>query len=191
MLKTWQGTAEQSIYGLMTIHQKTHRSGCTIVLASLLIVAAAAETSAKALITANGDWEAYTTFENKSLVCYMGAEPQKTQGKYTKRGQTFLLITHRPSEKSKNVISLRAGYTYKKSSEVKMIIGKERFELFTNGQWAFAADAGTDNKLVKSMIRGAELIVRGVSSRGTQTTDTYSLKGFTAAYKAIGKACKI
>ena len=121
----------------------------------------------------------------------MGAEPQKTQGKYTKRGQTFLLITHRPSEKSKNVISLRAGYTYKKSSEVKMVIGKERFELFTNGQWAFAADAGTDNKLVKSMIRGAELIVRGVSSRGTKTTDTYSLKGFTAAYKAIGKACKI
>ena len=143
------------------------------------------------LITANGDWEAYTTFENKRLVCYMGAEPQKTQGKYTKRGQTFLLITHRPSEKSKNVISLRAGYTYKKSSEVKMVIGKERFELFTNGQWAFAADAGTDNKLVKSMIRGAELIVRGVSSRGTRTTDTYSLKGFTAAYKAIGKACKI
>ena len=137
------------------------------------------------------DWEAFKARENGKLVCYMGAVPTKSQGKYTKRGRTFLLITHRTAEKSKNVISLQAGYTFKKTSEVELVIGKSKFKLFTDGPWAFASNADTDNKLVESMIRGAALIVRGISSRGTQTTDTYSLKGFTAAYKAIGKACKI
>ena len=53
------------------------------------------------------------------------------------------------------------------------------------------AEEGADAKLVQSMIRGADMVVQGTSSRGTLTTDTYSLKGFTAAYKAINKACKV
>lgn len=175
----------------MKIHQNTYFFGCAVALASFFILAAETHASAKILIGTHGDWEAYTTLENGNLVCFMGAAPTKSVGKYTKRGQTFLLITHRPSEKSKNVISLQAGYTFKKTSEVEFSIGKSSFKLFTDNQWAFAADAATDNKLVKSMVRGAVLVVNGVSSRGTQTRDTYSLKGFTAAYNAIGKACKI
>jgi len=162
-------------------------------IAFLLCILAGAGSPASAEISLSkyADWEAFTERENGKLVCFMGAVPTKSRGKYTKRGQTFLLITHRPAEKSKNVISLQAGYTFKKTSEVELVIGKSKFKLFTDGPWAFASNADTDNKLVESMIRGAALIVRGISSRGTLTTDTYSLKGFTAAYKAIGKACKI
>ncbi len=159
----------------------------------LLCILAGIDTPALAEVSLSkhADWEAFKERENGKLVCYMGAVPTKSRGKYTKRGRTFLLITHRPAEKSKNVISLQAGYTFKKASQVELIIGKSIFKLFTDEQWAFASNAATDNELVESMIRGAALIVRGISSRGTQTTDTYSLKGFTAAYKAIGKACKI
>ena len=159
----------------------------------LVCVFAGLDTPAAAgtMLSKHGDWEAFTDRESGKLVCYMGSAPTKSRGKYTKRGRTFLLITHRPAEKSKNVISLQAGYTYKKMSEVELAVGETSFKLFTDQQWAFAADTATDNALVKSMIGGAVLIVRGLSSRGTQTTDTYSLKGFTAAYKAIGKACKI
>ena len=159
----------------------------------LLCILAGADSPALAEISLgkHADWEAFKERENGKLVCYMGAVPTKSQGKYTKRGRTFLLITHRPAEKSKNVISLQAGYTFEKTSEVELAIGETSFKLFTDEQWAFAADTATDSELVKSMIGGAALIVRGLSSRGTQTTDTYSLKGFTAAYKAIGKACKI
>jgi len=39
------------------------------------------------------------------------------------------------------------------------------------------------------MIRGAEMVIAGESSRGTQTTDTYSLLGFTAAHEAMNEAC--
>ncbi len=175
----------------MKTHQNTYFFGHALALASTLILSLGNHASAKTLLSTHGHWESYTTLENGKLVCYMGASPTKSRGKYTNRGRTFLLITHRPAEKSKNVVSLQAGYTFKKTSEVELIIDKASFKLFTDQQWAFAADAATDNKLAKAMIRGAELVVRGISSRGTKTTDTYSLKGFTAAYKAIGKACKI
>ena len=162
-----------------------------IVLLSCILTGFDTPALAEVSLSKHADWEAFKERENGKLVCYMGAVPTKSRGKYTKRGRTFLLITHRPAEKSKNVISLQAGYTYKKMSEVELAVGETSFKLFTDQQWAFAADTATDNALVKSMIGGAVLIVRGLSSRGTQTTDTYSLKGFTAAYKAIGKACKI
>lgn len=162
-----------------------------IVLLVCVLAGLGAPASAGTSLSKHGDWEAFTGRESGKLVCYMGAVPTKSRGKYTKRGRTFLLITHRPAEQSKNVISLQAGYTFKKTSEVELAIGETSFKLFTDEQWAFAADTATDNELVKSMIGGAALIVSGLSSRGTQTTDTYSLKGFTAALKAIGKACKI
>ena len=175
----------------MKIHRKTCRFGCASALASVFTLVAATASSAGTALGKHGDWEAFTEQESGKLICYMGAEPIKSVGKYTNRGRTFLLITHRPAEKSKNVISLQAGYRFKKTSEVKLVIGESSFKLFTDEQWAFAANSATDDDLVKSMIRGAALIVKAVSSRGTQTTDTYSLRGFTAAYKAIGKACKI
>ena len=146
---------------------------------------------AEILLGNYNDWDAFTEKENGSLVCYMGAVPKKSSGKYKKRGQTFLLITHRPRENSANVVSLRPGYTYKRGSTVEMVIGKSTFKLFTVKKWAVAENANIDKNLVQAMIQGRSLTVVGISTRGTRTTDTYSLRGFTAAYKAIGKACKI
>jgi len=137
-----------------------------------------------------GDWEAYTERENGKLICFMGSAPTKMRGKYKVRGKTFVLITHRPQDKTTNVVSVQAGYTYKKDSETEIIIGKRTTKLFVNNRHAFAYDEKADNDLVKTMIRGTSMTVRGTSSKGTLTTDTYSLKGFTAAYKAISAACK-
>lgn len=146
---------------------------------------------AESFLGKTGDWEAFTDQEAGKTVCYIGSEPIKMRGKYNKRGASYAMVTHRPAEKSRNVISIRAGYVYKPGSEVEVSIGKLRFKLFTKDGWAFAPDADADNALVKAMVRGASMTVKGVSSRGTKTTDTYSLKGFTAAYRAIGKACKV
>ncbi len=159
-----------------------------IPLAGLLLASVAA---GEEMIATHGDWEAFTTKEDGKPVCYMGSEPKKAVGKYKKRGKTFVLITHRPTEKSTNVVSVQAGYTYKVGSQVEVTIGKATFKLFTSGGHAFADDAAADNKLVKAMIRGASMTINGISARDTLTKDTYSLTGFSAAYKAIGKACKV
>ena len=138
-----------------------------------------------------GLWEAFTENVGKKQICYMVTEAVKTHGNYTKRGKTYIMVTHRPALKSTNVISVEAGYTYKEDSEIDIIIGKKTYKLFTKGSTAFAYDAKTDKALVKAMIQGAVLIVKGISLRGTQTTDTYSLKGFSASYKSISVACKV
>ncbi len=138
-----------------------------------------------------GDWDAFTEREGKNLICYMASAATKARGNYKKRGKTYIIVTHRPAEKSTNVVSVEAGYTYKKDSEVEIVIGKDTTKLFTSKTTAFAYDSKSDDALVKKMIRGAGMTVKGTSLRGTLTTDTYSLKGFTAAYKAISAACKV
>ena len=143
------------------------------------------------LIDSFGDWEAYRESVGGKAVCYIGSHPKKARGKYKSRGEVYVLVTHRPAEKSFGVVSFKAGYIYEKASEVDVSIGETTFKLFTDAGHAFAYDDKTDKALIKAMTRGARMVIRGTSSRGTLTTDTYSLKGFTAALKAISKACKV
>ncbi|PTN10878.1 invasion associated locus B family protein [Nitrosomonas aestuarii] len=143
------------------------------------------------LLGQHGDWTAYKFMENNGKVCYMVSQPTKDLGDYTKRGDIFALITHRPAEGSKNVFSYIAGYTYKAGSEVAVSVNNQNFTLFTQDDSAWAPDQGTDNKLADAIKRGNTLVVKGTSSRGTLTTDTFGLKGSSAAYKAISEECGV
>ena len=136
-----------------------------------------------------GDWSAFRFKEDGNPACYMSSEPTKAAGNYSKRGEVYAIVTHRPAEKRIGEVSIVAGYSYKKESAVEVTIGKQGFELFTQDDGAWAPDGASDKKLVQAMRKGNKMVVKGTSSRGTLTTDTYSLKGFTKAYRAIGKAC--
>lgn len=136
-----------------------------------------------------GDWSAFQFSEDGNPACYMSSEPTEATGDYKQRGEVFAIITHRPAEKRIGEVSIIAGYTYQKDSAVEVAIDKQGFKLFTQDDGAWAPDAATDKKLVRAMKKGNRMVVKGTSSRGTLTTDTYSLKGFTKAYGAIGKAC--
>jgi hypothetical protein len=134
-----------------------------------------------------GDWEAYR--DAREGFCYAGSKPLKQEGRYTQRGDAFVLITHRPKEKSFDVVSFEAGYVYKDGAEVSVAIGPQSFTLFGQGEQAWARDGNGDAQLVKAMRAGSTMVVKGTSSRGTLTIDTYSLKGVSAALDAINKAC--
>ncbi len=138
-----------------------------------------------------GDWSAFQFSEDGNAACYMSSEPTKASGDYTKRGDVFAIVTHRPAEKRIGEISIIAGYSYKKDSTVAVAIGTQNFELFTQEDGAWALDVAADKTLVLAMSKGSKMVVTGTSARGTLTIDTYSLKGFTKAYNAIGKACGI
>lgn len=136
-----------------------------------------------------GDWSAFRYYENGQPICYMASNPKKDEGKYTQRGDIFAIVTHRPGEGTRDEISIVAGYTYKKDSTVELRVGDRKWSLFTDADGAFAADGQTDRAIVQAMIKGANMVVKGTSGRGTATTDTYSLTGVTKAHGAIGKAC--
>jgi hypothetical protein len=138
-----------------------------------------------------GDWGAQTFSEGKNTGCSMWSQPTKGEGKYKQRGAVYAYVTHRPWDKRLNEVSFATGYTFKKDSTVQVRIGSEKFTLFTDGETAWSRSPKDDKKLVDAMRRGNAMIVVGVSSKGTQTTDTYSLAGFSKAYEAIGKACNV
>lgn len=142
------------------------------------------------LIGDYNDWSAYTFKEGKNTVCYMASSPKRDEGNYTKRGDIYAVVTHRPSDKSFDVVNFVAGYTLKSNSKFTVKIGHETFnKFFLQDDKAWTINDSEDVKLVKAMFRGERMIVEGVSNRGTQTKDTYSLKGFARAYKAINAKC--
>ena len=138
-----------------------------------------------------GDWTAYHYRDGKGSVCYMVSKPKKDEGKYKKRGDIYVIITHRPAEKSFDEVSFIAGYTFKSGAPMTIKIGNKTFKnTFTEGDKAWMVSNAEDKNLIAEMKRGSRMIVDGVSSRGTATKDTYSLKGFTSAYNTITAKCK-
>lgn len=137
-----------------------------------------------------GDWQALSYKQGTSEVCYVASLPKKTDGHQVKPGEANILVTHWPSRKTLGVVSVTAGYGYKKDSKVELDVGNEKFSLFTQGTRAWAND-GDDAKIVKAFKGGKEVIVRGITGKGGKTTDTYSLSGFSKAYEEASKACGV
>ncbi len=158
----------------------------TLFSAPLLIAAEAPK-----LLGSFSAWDAFSYTEKGAPVCYMVSSPQDREPKNVRRGDVYVMVTHRPAAKVSGEVSVVAGYPYKEGSEVTVAIGADKHVLFTGGENAWAREVKDDQALVRAMIRGATMIVRGTSSRGTLTIDTYSLRGFTAAHEAIGVACKV
>ncbi len=134
-------------------------------------------------------WSAHHYQESGKMVCYAVSEPIKSVGKYKKRGKIYAFVTRRSGVENHGEFNITTGYSFKVKSTPKAQIGGQRFNLIIAKDRAWASDSVADKKLILAMRRGLKMIVRGVSSRGTRTTDTYSLVGFTAAYKAMSKKC--
>lgn len=136
-----------------------------------------------------GAWKTYVFSDQGGKVCFMSSQPTKQEGKFTKRGEVFFFVTHWATEKTKNVISISAGYPYKAGSQTEVAVDGKKFSLFTEGETAWAQDQAMDDDISAAVQKGSKIVVKGTSARGTETTDTYSLKGSADAYKSITKEC--
>lgn len=163
------------------------RSLAALLLASLPLSGAGA--AEPRLIGVFRDWNAFRLDEATGPVCWMVSRPKKMEGDFTKRGDVFLLITHRPAERSYDVVSFIAGYPFAEHAEVTVQVGKQSFKLFSKDEQAWARDENTDRAIAQSLRLSSTLVVRGTSLRGSRTTDTFSLAGSAGAYQAIGDAC--
>jgi invasion protein IalB len=161
----------------------------TFVVLMLVSIAAVPAAAQQKPLGTFGDWTAVTDGSGNKRLCYIGSAPKKSEGKYTSRGDVHFLVTNRPADKVKGEVSVAAGYVYKDGKDAEAEVDGKKFKLFTRGENAWAYDAGSDKAMVGALKAGRQMIVRGTSSRGTETTDIYSLSGFTAALAAIDKAC--
>ena len=163
----------------------------SMILLAISLFASQSYAAAPQVLGEYGDWTAYVYKDGRGSVCYMVSKPKKDEGKYSKRGDISVFVTHRPAEKSFDVVNFVAGYPFKNGAPFTVKIGHNTVtSFFTDGERAWTLDGETDKKMVGLMKSGERMIVEGVSSKGTKTKDTYSLKGFTGAYKTISAKCK-
>ncbi len=156
-----------------------------------LMLAALSTAKADDFVGTFGDWHVQTYEEGGGKVCLMWSQPTKSEGNYTRRGDIYAYVTQRPSKKRLNEISVSIGYPFRKGSTLDAKIGKSDFSLFTDGDTAWNRDPKDDSRMVQAMRSGAEMTAKGVSGRGTETTDVFSLKGFTKAYAEMNRSCGI
>ncbi len=165
----------------------------TLVLFAVCIFAPIASAQKRDIIGSFRDWDALIIKEGNTKTCYMISTPKRSTAnkKNVRRGDIYITVTNRPSVGVKSEVNAVMGYPLRPNSEVRFQVdGKRAQGLFTEGSTAWAYDGSDDAKLAASMKAGSNLVVTGTSARGTQTTDTYSLSGFTAALNAINKACR-
>jgi len=158
-------------------------------LALLVAVPAAAQQSGPTSIGRFQDWEAATFTEGGRKVCYAFTRAGRSQPAIANRGEVVLTVTHR--EGSRDQVAIRAGYTYPARAEpagtVEAAGGNVGLAFFTAGDAAFARDRA---EAIQRFQRGRALRVQGPGPRGGTVTDTFSLMGFSAAYRAISDACR-
>jgi len=166
-----------------------------IAAAAAFAIALPAQAQEPQFLAKHGDWTAHTKNEGGRQVCFMWSRPTKSQGNYSSRGEIVTFVTiFKPAPTGEQYyaggqVSIVAGYTYQEDSQVTAAIGGKAYTLYTQGDTAWAANGTDDQTLIGAMKAGSNMVVKGRSWRPTDTTDTYSLIGFTAAYEAIAAAC--
>ena len=138
------------------------------------------------------DWGAYRYDNDGSRICFVSSVPTTSKGKYDpkNRGDTRIFVSHGPGKVERDVVQVIAGYRYKAQSDVTLSIDGKSFKLFTLEDRAYAESEEDDRRIIVQMKRGNKMTIIGTSSRGTKTTDTYSLAGFTKTKAVIDKTCK-
>ncbi|MFK7834770.1 MAG: invasion associated locus B family protein [Sulfitobacter sp.] len=167
--------------------------GCAVGLAAMLSTSATAQEQSTNRVAAKTDWSVFV--EDNPTECWGVSTPKETvnsrDGRVVavNRGQTLLMVFYRPSAGAKGQVAFTGGYPFASGSTVTMNISGNSFELFTEGEWAWPATTDDDSKIITAMKRGANATLSGVSGRGTNTKDTFSLLGFTAAVEDAAKRC--
>ena len=135
-------------------------------------------------------WIAHAFSDADGLVCSMWSQPEKAEGDYKRRGEIFVFVSHRLKEKHRDRVQFELGYEAHRDTPLTVTIGAQEFTFSTSRSMGWNASPQKNRALVRLMRKGAKMVVRGQSKRGTKTTDTYSLNGFTAAHNAISTACR-
>jgi hypothetical protein len=153
---------------------------------------AAAGGAEPSLIGQYGTWGAYTAMPNGRKVCFALAKPSssKTNPPNRPRDPAYAFVSTRPAEKVVNEVSIMIGYALKPGSESSLEVGGSAYAMYTQGDGLWIKNAAEEEQMVSAMRKSAEVTVKGVSAKGTETTDVFSLKGLAQALDRLAQDCK-
>ena len=134
------------------------------------------------------NWESFTAQTDKGKICFAQTIPTKRAPASIKREKSKLFVTFRPSENIKDEVSMTSGHDYK-SSTVTASSGKKRYSFFSQKNFAWLLDDQEERAFIKTMKKATNVIVKARTTKGAETTDHYSMMGFTKAYNTAKKSC--
>ena len=134
------------------------------------------------------NWESFVAETDKGKICFAQTVPTKRAPAAVKRNKSKLFVTFRPSEEIKDEVSLTSGHDYKISS-VTASSGKRRYSFFSQKDFAWLLDDQEEKKFIQLMKKATDIIVKARTIKGAETTDHYSMMGFTKAYNTAKKTC--
>lgn len=139
-----------------------------------------------------GDWGAYKATPGGKKVCFALSKPTSatTDPAGRNRDPGYAFVSTRPAEKVKNEVSVIVGYPQKGGFEASATVGTANYVLYTQNDGAWVKNAAEEAQMVAAMRKGAQLVVKSESARGTKSTDTYSLKGLGEALDKVAEECK-
>ncbi len=156
--------------------------------------AALAQAESTNQVAAKTAWSVFT--EKTPRECWTVSAPTETintkGGKVVavRRGEILFMTFFRPDAGVRGQVAFTGGYPFAEGSTVGLQIGTDSFDLYTEKEWAWPASADDDAKIIAALKRGSDAVLTGGSSRGTQTKDSFSLIGYTAAMEEAEKRCK-
>lgn len=162
-------------------------------MAGLATTAIAQQATSTNRVAAKTDWSVFV--EDDPTECWSVSAPKETVNTRggrvvsVRRSDILLFVFYRPNAEVKGQVTFTGGYPFAGGSTVNLNVDGSEFELFTEGEWAWPATAADDAKIVTALKRGTEAVLTARSERGTQTKDTFSLLGFTAAIEDAEKRC--
>jgi hypothetical protein len=138
-----------------------------------------------------GEWGAYAAQNGRNRTCYALGQPKERNPKAKlKDSAAYIFISTRPAENIHNEVAINLGYATKDGSAAVADIDGDSYELITKGTNAWVKDQSREKEFVGALRGGAKLIVKASSSKGTSTTDSYSLKGLSEALARAVQECK-
>jgi Invasion associated locus B (IalB) protein len=144
------------------------------------------------LIGQFGTWGAYTATPNGKKVCFALAKPSasRTNPANRPRDPAYAFVSTRPAEKVTNEVSIMIGYTLKPGSESTLEVGGGTYAMYTQGDGLWIKNAAEEERMVEAMRKSADVVVKGVSAKGTETIDTFSMKGLAQALDRLAQDCR-
>jgi invasion protein IalB len=144
------------------------------------------------LLGVYGEWGAYTANPSGKKICFALAKPtnSSTSPPNRPRDPAYMFVSTRPAEKVRDEVSVIFGYGLKPNSDANIEVAGGGYAMYTQGDGGWVKNAAEEPKLVETMRKGQNLTVKGTSTKGTVSTDVYSLKGLSSALDKIAQECR-
>ncbi|MGJ3263731.1 MAG: invasion associated locus B family protein [Salinarimonas sp.] len=138
-----------------------------------------------------GDWAAFATEASGSKMCYALSQPRSRRPEGLSRDPGYLFVSFRPSENVANEVAAVMGFPTQDGQTATGVIDGTSYNFVTRGENVWVQNPAQEDDVVQSFVRGRSFELNVRSGRGNDTTDVYSLSGFTAALNRAKEECGV